>query len=244
MRTFVGGCVVVLSAAAASAQTPAGRFTVTGSVGLQAAAPRLEDRFEFERFVETGSADVDYAADGGVVADVGFAFRIRGRFGAGVSASYFRRDGSARVEARIPHPFEFGRLRDISGDTSKLSRAETGIHAQLRYTRPLTRKLQLALAGGPSFFNVNQELVDEVNFTHEFPYDTATFVGTHNRRAKGSGVGFNASADVTWMLSRRVGLGALVRYTRGTADLDAAAGRTVSVDVGGVQAGGGLRLYF
>ena len=39
------------------------------------------------------------------------------------------------------------------------------------------------------------------------------------------------------------GIGGLVRYTRATVDLESK-DRTISVEAGGVQAGGGVRLVF
>jgi len=57
-------------------------------------------------------------------------------------------------------------------------------------------------------------------------------------------MGYNASVDVTWMFARSVGVGGLVRYTRADVDLEPAAGRTLSMKAGGVQAGGGIRFVF
>ena len=46
------------------------------------------------------------------------------------------------------------------------------------------------------------------------------------------------------MLKPRFGVGGLVRFSRATVDLDAPGNRTISVDAGGVYAGGGIRLLF
>jgi hypothetical protein len=47
-----------------------------------------------------------------------------------------------------------------------------------------------------------------------------------------------------WFFSKNVGVGGLVRFSRATIDLDAPENRTVSVDAGGVYAGGGVRVIF
>jgi hypothetical protein len=98
--------------------------------------------------------------------------------------------------------------------------------------------------GGPSFVQLDQTLVIDVNYTEEYPYDTATFSGVDSAGKSGSASGFNAGADVRFMFNRFVGVGALVRLTRATVRLDAADDRTVSVDAGGAQAGVGVRLLF
>jgi hypothetical protein len=46
------------------------------------------------------------------------------------------------------------------------------------------------------------------------------------------------------MLRRGLGVGGLVRFSRAALDLDAPGNRTVSVDAGGLYAGGGVRLLF
>jgi hypothetical protein len=47
-----------------------------------------------------------------------------------------------------------------------------------------------------------------------------------------------------WMLNRRFGVGGLVRFSKASVDLDAPDNRTISVDAGGVYAGGGIRILF
>ena len=84
----------------------------------------------------------------------------------------------------------------------------------------------------------------EVTITETFPYDTATFASAQKSREKGSATAFNVGADVMWMLNRTLGVGGLVRFSRASVDLDAPGNRTISVDAGGVYAGGGIRLLF
>ena len=109
---------------------------------------------------------------------------------------------------------------------------------------PLTHWFHLLLSGGPSFFNVSQDLVTRVEYTHAFPFDTATFRSATTDGDSGSAVGFNAGADVTWMFSRLAGVGGGFRYAKAEVDLTASEGNGVAVDVGGFQALGGLRIAF
>jgi hypothetical protein len=175
--------------------------------------------------------------------DGGFALRLTKDLGVGLSVSRYQGDGRADVIARIPHPFEFDRPRDVGGSASGLDHTELGYHVQLQYSLPLANRLRLVLGAGPTFFDVERQIVESVDVDESYPFDSATFRSARSSAATGRSVGFNVGVDLVWTINRSAGLGALVRYARGTADLDAAS-RTVTVDVGGVQTGLGLRLYF
>jgi hypothetical protein len=247
IRGPVAACVVlVLSVVPATAQQPARRVTVSFSAGAQAALPSFNERFEFLRPVdqaEHATADVDYAGKAALLIDGGLALRLVKDLGVGLSVSRYQGNSRADVTARIPHPFEFDRSRDVSGSASGLDHTELGYHVQLQYSRPLASRLRLVLAAGPTFFDVERQIVGSVDVDESYPFDSATFRSAGSSAAAGRSVGFNVGVDLVWTISRSAGLGALVRYARGTADLDAAS-RTVTVEVGGVQAGLGLRLYF
>ena len=124
-----------------------------------------------------------------------------------------------------------------------LTRDETGIHIQAQYHLAPFSGVYVVLAGGPSVLDIRQSIVTDVNFTEEFPFDTATYVGVDSQRVTGTKTGFNVGADVRWMFARHVGVGGLVRYSHATVDLTSS-GRTISVDAGGMQVGGGIRLAF
>jgi hypothetical protein len=238
--------MVVVSASPAAAQLPSGRFTISFGAGVQAAMPGFDERFTFLRPVdqaENATADVRYEGKAALLIDGGFAVRLIKNVGVGVSISRYQGDSHADVTAQIPHPFEFNKPRDVSGTATGLDHTELGYHVQLQFSRMIGHRLRLVLTGGPTVFDVKRQIVDTVEVDESYPFDTATFRSARTSAANGTGIGFNAGVDLVWTINRNAGLGALVRYARGTADLDVAA-RTASVDVGGVQATGGLRLYF
>lgn len=238
--------MVVVSAVPAAAQLPSGRFTISFGAGVQATMPGFDDRFTFLRPVdqaENATADVRYEGKPVLLIDGGFAVQLIRNIGVGVSISRYQGDGNADVTAQIPHPFEFNRPRDVTGTASGLDHTELGYHVQLQFSRPIGNRLRLVLAGGPTVFDVSRRIVDTVDVDESYPFDTATFRSARTSAAKGTGIGFNAGADLVWTINRSAGLGTIIRYARGTADLDVAA-RSVTVDTGGVQATAGLRLYF
>jgi hypothetical protein len=237
----------VLSAAAsgdAAAQAWPERFYVAFNGGIQPTANDFSDRFEFEQYLEQARVDVDYDSGSGPFFDGGVGVRLWKGLGAGVAFSFFTKDNPAAIEGAIPHPFFDARPREISGEASSLSRTDAVVHLQGLAMIDPAGPLRIVLFGGPSFFRVEQDVVTGVRYAEEYPYDTATFTGVDVRAVSASTVGFNAGADVMWMLHQNVGVGGLVRFTRASVDLDVPENRTISLDAGGLQAGAGIRLVF
>lgn len=243
--SLVTATLLLAAAVPASAQSSsAARGYVSLNAATQPAKAALSDHFEFDANVETATADVHYPSKAGVVVDGGAGIRLWKQIGASVAISYFSSAGSATIDASIPHPFVFGQPRQISGEEGSITRMETAAHVQVLYFVPASGNLRFVLSAGPSFMNLEQEVVTEVHYSETYPYDTAIYSRAATKQAKGSAVGFNVGADVQWMFGRRIGLGALVRFTRARIDIDVASGRTLAVDTGGVQAGGGIRIAF
>jgi hypothetical protein len=213
----VGLALAALACAVPAAAQNTAKVVVSLSGGTQVAAGGLTDRFTFERNVETASVDVKYPVKPAVLVD---------------------------GDARIPHPFVFERPRTVTGVQHTIAHAETAVHLQVQYSIEASRRVSVVLSGGPSWLDVEQELVTDVLYDEAYPYDTATFKSATATRSKASAVGGHAGADLRWMFGRTIGLGALVRFTRGTADLTTRDDRRVSVRAGGVQAGVGLRFVF
>jgi hypothetical protein len=158
--------------------------------------------------------------------------------------SYFTRDDIASTTSSVPHPFFFDTPREVVGDATGVKRTETAAHVQAQYLINTGGRLRIVLSAGPSFFNVEQDLVSEIIVNETYPFDTAAFGSAVKAAAKGSAVAFNAGADVMWMFGRTVGAGGLIRFSKATVDLDAPNNRTLSVDAGGFFAGGGIRFVF
>jgi hypothetical protein len=219
------------------------RIWISVSGGVQLAGSGFDDSFELPLHTETERVNVDYPMKSGPVIDARGGYRVWRRFTVGAGVTRYSQRADARVEAQLPHPFFDNQFRDVEGTTSTL-RAETTAHVLLGWMLPLSDRMRLVLTAGPSFMNVEQTLVTDVNYSETYPYDSAEFTGASTRRSSRSATGFNAGADLTWMFSRRVGAGALAQITRARARLSPGEGRSITVDAGGVQFAGGLRLFF
>jgi len=215
-----------------------GYFNVSG--WLQTLGPSFDVVERPIDFAEPAVVDTTYAAGAGAGFDVAGGVRVWRSLAVGIDVTRFSNDDSGTVSAQVPHPFYFNRLRPVAGSASGLTRAETGVHVQLTWLKPIRSRWQLAIAGGPSWFLVNRDLVRDVAVTETFPFDTAQFAGVLVSRESGRHVGANGGADLTYLLRRRVGVGFGINVAHANVPLADGA----SVSAGGVRMGGGMRFRF
>ena len=233
----------LLTASADVAAQPA-RVFIDVNGGTQVSTTDFANNVSFIEFVEAGDLTARHRIDTGPMLDVSGGFVLGRGLAIGLGFTRFDTRHDAGVEARVPHPFFFDRRRSVSGVAPDLTRQEQAVHLQLRWFTPLPGPIQLAVFAGPSFFSVEQDLVTAVSVTQSFPFDTANFASAATRRHSESKTGYHVGADVAVFFSRYVGIGGLVRVSRATVDFTSEDGEPVSVDVGGVQVGGGLRVRF
>ena len=258
MRILLIGGFALLLATPAAAQKPVPKSTqkpvqkkaakldrgyVSVGGGAHAVSGTFTDRFTYTVNAENATAEARYPRKSGVLFDAGGGLRFWKTAGAAVHISRSSISGTAHTDSLIPHPFVDDRDRPVAGDAGDLTRTETAAHVQLYYERDF-RRWRVRLAAGPSYFDVQQEVVTGVNVSEEYPYDIATFRSATTQRGNGSGAGFNAGADIAWMFSRRLGAGALVRFARASVDVNVNGTRRVSTDAGGAQAAAGVRVSF
>ena len=253
MRAFVICVSFSLVSASAFAQTspprPPGppvdaKWYVSLNAAAQNAAGSFRDNFNYEAFAETGTIDAEYPGKTAALFDVAVGRRVWRRLGLAAGFSRASASGGAPLSARVPHPLYPDQHRDVTGEAGGIERTESAAHVQLFYDIRPRGKMRMRLAAGPSFFSAEQQIVESIETNEVYPYDTTAFESATVRKASGSAIGVNAALDVSWMFSRRFGLGALVRFSRASFDLDADGSRSVPFDAGGLQAGGGFRIAF
>ena len=257
---WLSAAVLTLTGVAPShAQQPAGKARTFISIngGLQALTGSFSESVDFPesggvyREVLSAAAaqeqarfESDYRYRTGALFDVSGGVRIAPYFALGAGISWFNTEETASVSAQLPHPLYFNRTRSISGISSPLTRSEMAVHLQAYVVVPATNSLTVMGFAGPTFFNVKQQLVTDVNFVHTYPFDTATFSSAVASRESASAIGFNVGADVTYYFTDHVGIGWFTRYSRATLKLPSAGNGTLDIKPGGLHAAGGLRLRF
>ena len=75
-----------------------------------------------------------------------------------------------------------------------------------------------------------------------YPLDTLSFPAVTTQTFKDNIKGYNAGADLTWRFSKYIGVGMVIRYSNGKENFTPTGGAPFTVEVGGLHAGGGLRL--
>ena len=237
--------LTLAAAAPADAQTsdPPGRVRIWMHGGFVPGASDFTATQTFTEFAERGRIDAQYHQDAGPVFEIGLGLRLRRRLGLSASGSFGRRDGTGSLSAMLPHPLYFGAFRTASSDFRGTSQREKALHLDLALHGGSSR-LQWSAFAGPSLIAVRAELVQRVEYTQAYPFDTVTVTGTPLAATSDHALGFNVGAGLDWQLARHVGIGTQVRFSHATVSLEPTPEDRVEIAAGGVQVTGGLRLDF
>lgn len=231
----------VLAAAAyseAGAQTspaPASRGFINFNVGAQPSSRSIAKSEIRSVYGETATISSSQKIGNGSMLDFTAGYRVWHGLAVAVGFSSFSNVSDSAVVASIPHPLFFDRPATVNATQADLTHSEKGVHLQAVYFIPVTDKIDVSLAIGPSFIAVTQQLVSSVTI----PAATQTVsltVGSEEETAKGVNIGF----DGNYLFTRNVGAGIFMRYAGGTVDLPSAPG----LKVGGLQVGVGARIRF
>jgi hypothetical protein len=192
---------------------------------------------------ETETITVDHDSTAALAFSFGGAVRVAPRIWVGAQYAMFDMEAGASVTAVIPHPLLFNASRTVEGTVDDVAHNERNVHVAVMYALPV-QAVDVKVMGGPTFFSVEQDFVSEVTVTETYPFDTATFTGATTTQLSESAVGFNVGVDISRLLSKNVGVGALIRYSRGDVDFDDPVIGQQTVKAGGFEVAGGLRLRF
>lgn len=182
-------------------------------------------------------------SSGGGLLDAWLGVRVWRDLGIGLGATVLNARGTTSVSGSVPSPLFTNRHRTASLELPGLRQQQVGVHVPLVYVLPVSERVHLAVSAGPSWFRLRHDTVTAVRLTEAAPYTAVEIAGITTTVEEGNGIGYNAAVDVTYLLTRYFGVGVFVRYTGGSVEIAFPDGAQ-SVDVGGVQAGAGLRFRF
>jgi hypothetical protein len=218
------------------------RVFFSAGVLFQVNANDFTDSATIRRNAENGRLETAYDVSGGLAFDVSGAYLVWKNLAIGVGLTLFSASTTTTIDAQVPHPFFFNQPRTVTGEFDG-DRSETAVHIQAKWLVPVNNKMLLTIFGGPSFFKIEQDIVNDFEISESYPFDTATFTRAIAVSQSESAVGINVGGDVAYFFSPNVGVGGTVQYSGATVEMTVPSG-TADVKAGGLQVGGGLRLRF
>lgn len=229
------GVVAVPGAQAQMTWTDQGFVNVTG--GAQAGTHALDTSTSFNLYDEKATVASGQQVKGGGFFDVTAGYKVWRNLAAAIGYSHTGSTTDATITANIPDPRVYDKPRSITAAATGLKHSENTINLMGVWMVPVTDKVDVGVSTGPSIFSVTQDLPSNVAVSEPGPAVSSVTTS----EVKKTTVGFNAGVDVTYLVTKRVGVGGLARYTWGSADLS---GASAKLTVGGFQIGGGVRLRF
>ena len=246
MRSFLFALAAVsVCAAPAAAQAPSKAFANI-NFGYQAQSQDLVQSGDFSLYDEIGSFEASSKIEGGPFFEFGGGYMITKNFGIG--ASYAMRSNAHRdaaVTALVPSPIFTDTLRGASATAAGLEHKEQAFHIQAMWLVPVTVDFDVTLFAGPTFFNVEANLIESITPEEVGGDFSQVNLALAQSSQKESAVGFNVGIDTRYRIMSKVGVGALVRYTKGSVDLTSpTGGDPFKLDTGGLEIAAGLRFRF
>lgn len=220
-----------------------GRGFAVATVGAQLAGPGYSSTATFKVHAE----DATLAAD--ATTGIGLAFGARGgvriwkNLAVGAGVELVTTSQTLSVTGRLPHPFQFNQFREVDGTADGLERVEALVAFEVSWLAALTRRIDMLVFAGPAYINVRQEMATRILFSESYPYDSATFTGVDTESVSGGGVGVTAGVDVSYLVTKHVGIGGELRYSYASSTLTAS-GQPATVGLGGLQTTFGARILF
>ena len=240
-----------LAASPATAQTTDRVWIDVNAVSVKSAQDATAFTFRDTVFNEPASVTAAYpemprAAGGLFGGGVGVA---RG-FGVGVQFVNATYEYAAGLAISIPHPLVFNRIGTDTDVTDALERNERALDLSGVYQLRTPDSWRVRVFGGPTYFKLKQDMVQDVEFTQSINLvtlaNTVTITDFRQEEVDESTWGFHVGGDVAYFFSRHFGVGGTVRFNRGTVTLDnePLSEEEGELKVGATIVGGGLRLRF
>jgi hypothetical protein len=221
------------------------RGYLSANVIYQTATPSFTQQQAWTYFAEPASVAIEYPGESAVGVDIAGGWRVWRNLAIGAGLAVVSRPSTTVVSGSMPNPLYTNRPATLSGGF-EAKHSETAIHVQASWTMPLKPRMVLMVFGGPSFVNVTQTIVqaEGIGASIPYPYDNGTITSANTTNQSRMAFGFSAGADFTYVLSKTLGVGGIVRYALASADFPVTGQPSVPVKAGGLQVGGGLRVFF
>lgn len=235
-RIAVIVCGIVLSSATpALAQmqwTDKGFASVSG--GMQVGSPDVNTATTFDQYGETASMSSATDMKAGMFVDFQAGYRVWRNLAIGAGYTFVTAEGDSTITASVPDPILFDAPRSVSASATGLGRSESWISGLLTWGVPVTDKIDILISGGPAFVSISQDMPSSATVSEPGP----SLAVTATEQSE-SGIGFVAGADVRYMITSRLGIGVMGKFSAASVDFG-----DDKVEAGGFQLGAGVRFRF
>lgn len=236
VMTGVGLLAAAVSAHAQTAGAPESTYFVSAEIGAQPQQQTIEGATTFPLYEETAVVTTSQEVHNGAVFGGSVGYKLTPTFGVALGVTFFdARESDGTVVASIPSNIGFDQPVTATDTVSGLKHSETGVHLQATWFHPLSDRMEIVLAGGPSVFKVKQDLAIDVTV----PPGTQT-IDVAPRTESKNAWGFNVGLEGNYFFKPQYGLGLFVRYAGAAADLPS----VEDLKIGGLQLGLGFRARF
>src|SRR4029079_5154403 len=240
MRQAAGLCLLFCAFAAPRAYAQmkwTDKAVANINIGAQSGSHDVATATTFEVYDENAQVSTAQKTGGGFLFDLSGGYKVWSNLVVAVGYTFMSDSTDGAVSASIPDPRIFDSPRTVTTTADNLSHAEHAINFSGVWLVPVTDKVDVGISFGPTIFMVKQELPDTLTFNEPGP----TVTGLTKKDVNKTTAGVNFGVDVTYLLTKKAGIGGMFRYTWGSVDLD---GASDSLTVGGLQIGVGARYRF
>jgi hypothetical protein len=220
-----------------------GRGFAVVSAGAQVAAPGYTSTAAFKVHAEDATLNADASVGVGPAFGARAGVRVWKNMAIGAGVEAVATSQTLDVTGRLPHPFQFNHFREVEGTADGLERTEALVALEVSWYMALARRVDMFVFGGPAYVIVRQEMATRIRFTESYPYDTATFSGVDTTSMSGGGIGVTAGIDVSYLMTKHVGVGGELRYSYASTTLKPSE-QPAKVGLGGLQVAFGARIFF
>ena len=205
------------------------------NIGGQSGSHDVQTATTFVVYDEDAHVNTTQKTGGGFLFDLNGGYKVWSNLVVAVGYTFMSDSTDGAVTATIPDPAVFDRPRTVTATANDLKHSENALNFMGVWMIPVTDKIDVGLSFGPTVFFVNQELPDTLTFTEPAP----TVTGITKKEISKTAGGVNLGVDMTYLLTPKMGVGGILRYTHGSVDIEGD-----SLTVGGFQIGVGARYRF
>jgi hypothetical protein len=205
--------------------------------GAQAPSRTLSTTTTPDIYGEPASFASTQDVGGGAFFDIAGGYKIWHNLAVGLGITHVGSKADLTVNAQIPDPLFFDSPRAVTLSVPNAHHSQTAINLTGTWVMPITDKIDLGYQFGPTIFLVSQDIPGVPTISEPGPTITSLPLDSVDKTT----VGIHFGVDLTYMITKRYGVGGIARYSWGSADL---AGTDESVTVGGFQIGAGFRVRF